>query len=156
MGKNGPIQDDRQPDLFDIAAGSADSDGYRELLSPPSPPGDLFSFDFRGEDGYERWRERERERLKAISKEWGVPVCENARVAFSWADEEFEGYVAPLEWPETISRKKHGPLKMRLNPDGNDFALGPREEIEFLSDEVVSWKRSPENADYTAENQAEK
>ena len=142
MGKNKRVRDDAQLDLFEFAAGSADSDAYRELISTPeTPPGDLFSFDFRGGEGYERWRERERERLKAISDEWSVPVCENARVTFSWSDEEFEGYVAPLEWPKNISRKKHGPLKMRLNPDGKDFALGEREEIEFLSDEVVKWKK---------------
>ena len=108
---------------------------------------DQLEFDFDDSsattEGYDNWRAEMEERRKAISREWGVPVESSVRLTLRNMPGEYTGYLALLEYPSKISRKRWGPLRLRLNLDGENFVLGERRpHIDFTSDDIVEWHRS--------------
>lgn len=101
---------------------------------------DELDFTSGDESGYKNWRGKNEEKIKAISREWGVPVNKNVQITLTWMTGEYEGMLILLEYPSTISRKRHGPLKLRLNLSKKDFELGKSNHIDFTSNEIENWK----------------
>ncbi|MCK5843541.1 MAG: hypothetical protein KAG97_02465 [Victivallales bacterium] len=99
-----------------------------------------FDFSSGTDDGYERWRRDERDRIRAISNEWSVPLNKIVRLKLRNMPKEMCGSLTLLEHPRKIKRKT-GPLKLRLNLNAVDFELNaPRgNHIEFSSDEIKEW-----------------
>ncbi len=130
-----------QPDLFDNPANPAAEDASPLPLNDSTPDSPLFAQASGDEKGYDNWREKERQKNKAISETWNVPVCENARIKLTTSPKELEGFVEPVEWPADPLKRIPKSLKMRISLDKKSFALGERKEVEFMSNEVEKCKR---------------
>lgn len=92
------------------------------------------------DDGYEKWRKEREDKIKAISREWSVPLNKIVRLKIRNIPKEMTGSLTLLEHPKKIKRKT-GPLKLRLNMNAVDFELdAPRgNHFEFTSDEIEDW-----------------
>ena len=88
-------------------------------------------------DGYEQWRKEEQDKIKAIAKEWSVPLNKIVRLKIRNIPKEMKGSLTLLEYPQKIKRDT-GPLKLRLNLNAVDFELNaPRgNHFEFYSSEI--------------------
>ena len=89
------------------------------------------------DEGYENWRKEEQDKIKAIAKEWSVPLNKIVRLKLRNVPKEMKGSLTLLEYPQKIKRKTEH-LKLRLNLNAVDFELNsPRgNHIEFTSDEI--------------------
>lgn len=92
------------------------------------------------DDGYEKWRKERKNKIKAISNEWSVPLNKIVRLRIRNVPKEMKGSLTLLEYPKKIKRKS-GPLKLRLNMNAVDFELDAPcdNHVEFTSDEIEDW-----------------
>ena len=72
-------------------------------------------FDFASGDkcGYQNWRREQQQRLQAIRREWGIPVCRRVRLRLKNLNGDFEGVLRLVAQPLTIDRRR--PLHLKID-----------------------------------------
>lgn len=99
-----------------------------------SVPEDGFLPVFGNNEGYQKWRQANHDKIQMISNEWGVNLNKKVRIQLFGLPCEIVGYIVPLEIPKEIDRSK-GPLKLRLYYQGT-FALGQDTSTDFTSVDI--------------------
>ncbi len=107
-----------------------------ELIGEREHFKDELDFDSGDENGFDNWRNENREKIRKISDEWGVQLFRKVRIKLSFLPSEISGFLILLDIPSGLNRRN--PLRLRLNYSGKDFDLGENTSIDFLSTDIES------------------